>query len=61
MQCGAQNESEGVKGGVRTLLEQVCSNSGLGEVLEQSSTNLRMVLEQGVLTVFQGWNERAAA
>ena len=53
MQCGAQNESEGVKVGVRTLLEQVCSNSGLGEVLEQSNTNLRMVLEQGVLTAFQ--------
>ena len=53
MQCGAQNESEGVKLGVRPLLEQVCSNSGLGEVLEQSNTNLRMVLEQGVLTAFQ--------
>ena len=50
---------EGIKVGVRTLLEQVCSNSGLGEVLEQSNTNLRMELEQGVLTAFQRWNERA--
>ena len=31
----------------------VCSNSGLGEVLEKSNSDLRMVLEQGVLTAFQ--------